>query len=263
MTTGDAEVWTKLVDPSAAAGASDSEATSLAAGSAATIVIAGIESGPANPGDGWVARLDAAGAVVWRQSLRGGAAQDTLLATVAVNDLDQVFVAGRRRVALDGGVGLVPAIVKLSPAGVLSGSQASFGGPLREGSLRSVLTEPFQEVTVCLDSGGNVVVARLDVSFVVIGRQELTDPRGAIELGGCVGTSDGAILVVGTIGTATGPLAWSAKLDRSPLAIQWQRAIPTTGPARAVAVAADGAGGGWAVGSTPAPLRRWAATIAP
>lgn len=266
LDAADATTWTRLLDPTGDAGLTASEATSLASGVAQTVLVGGNESAGGTLPDGWVARLDGAGAIVWRFPYRGTGAANTLVFAIGKNDFDQVFTGGQRRVLGDAGATiLVPALVKLSSDGSLNNSAVAFGAPAGPGAIRGVL--PFgnasQDSIVCLESGSDVYVTHLDLSFVTVQTQRYTDARGPIALGGCTFTSDDKVLVVGTVLAPTGAEPWAAKLDRATLAPVWNRPIPTASPAHALAVTPDGAGGGWAVGYTSSPIRRWAAKIAP
>jgi hypothetical protein len=266
LDAADAPTWTRLLTPTDDAGLTSSEATSLVGGVAQTILVGGNESAAGTLPDGWVTRLDGTGAVVWRTPYRGTGAANTLVYAIGVNDFDQTFTGGQRRVPGDAGATiLIPALVKLSSDGSLNNSAVAFGAPAGPGAIRGVL--PFgnmsQDSIVCLESGNDVYVTHLDLFFVTVKTQRYTDARGPIALGGCTFTSDDGVLVVGTVLAAAGAEPWAAKLDRATLTPLWNRPIPTASPAHAVAVTADGAAGGWAVGYTSSPVRRWASKIAP
>jgi hypothetical protein len=257
-----AVTWTRSLDSDGGVPANiDIQAIALGAGP--SLLVGGNEEGNGQPKDGWVARLDPDGNKTWRVSFHGGQANATKIFAITGTVVDQVLAGGTREMTVDGGLLEVPCILQLNTDGAIWNSSEDFGVTLGKGTLRGIVAEANRDATVCVDVAGAIVVARIGSGFNVVASQTYTDPRGPLTLGACTGTSDGALLVVGSVALATGPEPWSAKHARAPFGPIWQRAIPASGPAHAAAVVADDVGGGYAVGYTSPSPRRWFGAIAP
>lgn len=261
LTASDTEAWTTMLDEPQGG---ESEAFGLSPGMNGTLVVGGTESRAGLPVDGWVARLDSAGKLVSRFSLRGTPGANTTVRTVGVDlTRDEFFTGGERNVA-DGGVLDVPAILMFGTAQQLYNSSVTTFGANTPGTVRGVfVVQPAVSVFVCADLHGTAGVALIDYfTFKLLSSYTYSAPD-PLTLGGCAATSDGAAVLVGTTSGSGGPQPWAAKHDLASFTPRWTRTLASPAAPALLAVAADGAGGAFAAGTTPPPQAHTWTPIAP
>jgi len=267
----DVMAWTTMLD---SAQGGDSEALAVVEDADGTLVVGGNETSTMVPLDGWIARVASTGGVTFRTSVHfvsGGVAANTRVRAITLAGLpEDIFTGGERTVAIDGGITQVPTLLAFKGSdGSLSNSDDHVFSPDKSGSVLGIYPMPSSMLFVCATlrgpgDPGSVGVALVSQFFggptTNVYLYSGADP---LTLGGCVPTSDNAVLLVGTAHTASGDKPWAAKHDLGTFMPAWTRVLPAPAAPRLLAVAADSLGGGFAVGTTPPPSAHTWTPIAP